>query len=121
MSARPRPRPWRKIIIGAHLPNGASGPAHAGTLALLALGVAIRTWIGLGTALVGSGLNAPVSGSIRSNVVMSASRISSMFDDGIVSTTPNSANAALGVAANTGPGSAVCAGVVYGSAASWAA
>src|ERR1043166_6472544 len=25
MSARPRPRPWRKIIIGAHLPNALSG------------------------------------------------------------------------------------------------
>src|SRR5512143_3758925 len=34
MSARPPWNAWWKIIIGAHLPNGASGPAHAGTFAL---------------------------------------------------------------------------------------
>src|SRR5204863_9225893 len=37
MSSRPRPRPWRKIIIGAHLPNPTSGPAQFGILGLLTL------------------------------------------------------------------------------------
>src|ERR1051325_9689434 len=124
MSARPRPRPWRKIIIGAHLPKGASAPVHAGTAALLTFGVAIRTWIGSVGAVFGAAMNAPVAGLIASNVLISTSRISSMLLWGSACSTPNLVNASVGVDAATAPGAAVVGSALaraYGSAASPAA
>src|ERR1041384_3485075 len=96
MSRRPRVRPWRNTISGAHLPNGASWPTHGGTRALVALGVAIRTWIVSATALAGLAWNAPLAGSSRLKVVMSVSRISSMLLFGTPAGTPNLANAVAG-------------------------
>src|ERR1043165_8540483 len=110
MSARPRVRPWRKTIIGAHLPNGASPPVQAGVLA--ACGVAIRTWIVSLAAVAGLARDAPVAGSSALDVGVSTSRISSMLLCGIDCTTPNLVNAFAAADGVTAPGSAVGAALV---------
>src|SRR5229473_3505467 len=112
MLARPPPNPCRNTTMGEHLPKGARGPVQAGALA--ASGVAMSTLMITGAAPAGLGLNAPVAGSSRSNVVMVVSRISSMLLEGTLpadASMPNLVNAAAGVEDVTGPGSAVTAGV----------
>src|SRR2546428_624970 len=94
MSARPRPRPWRKTTTGAHFPNAARGTAHAGTLA--DFGVAMSTLM-VSSAVVPEGTNAPVAGSSRLNVVIFVSRISLMLGLGTAGSTPYFVNAAAGV------------------------
>src|SRR5262249_15877357 len=111
MSARPRPSPCRNSIRGAHLPNGARSPVHAGTLGLLAFGVAISTWIGVTVPLVGSARNAPVNRSTASSVPLSTSRISFILLDGTrAASTRYLVNAALAVSAANVMGSCVAAG-----------
>src|SRR5205823_6472750 len=101
MSARPRPRPWRKMIIGATV----GAPP-------VTLGTAMSTLIVSAAALLGSGLNAPVAGLIRLKVVMVASRNSLTLSCGTPWLRPYLVKAAVGVSAVTAPGTAVAFGVV---------